>query len=191
MVSHAWLRSSTRQSSRFLPGRVQVRRLPESPRGRTATGAVSRLENGWAATPWGFDSLSFRLARPRQEHAGTRALEAWPSWQGSALLPRRRLRSRSQVRVLLPPFPGMTAGSSTGRAPLLQGGGWGFESLAADCFDATSSNGRTPGCYPEDAGSSPAVAAHADETWRQRGLQPRRRGFDSFRPCSCERSGSS
>ena len=51
----------------------------------------------------------------RAEHAGTRALEAWPSWQGSALLPRRRLRSRSQVRVLLPPFPGMTAGSSTGK----------------------------------------------------------------------------
>jgi len=25
-------------------------------------GAVPRLENGWAATPWGFDSLSFRLA---------------------------------------------------------------------------------------------------------------------------------
>jgi hypothetical protein len=30
--------------------------------GRTATGAVSRLENGWALGPWGFDSLSFRAA---------------------------------------------------------------------------------------------------------------------------------
>lgn len=29
--------------------------------------------------PWGFDSLSFRLAS-----------EAWPSWKGSALLARRR-----------------------------------------------------------------------------------------------------
>src|SRR5215204_2072859 len=29
--------------------------------GRTATGAVPRLENGWARFgPWGFDSLSFR-----------------------------------------------------------------------------------------------------------------------------------
>ena len=28
--------------------------------GRTAIGAVSRLENGWACKPWGFDSLSFR-----------------------------------------------------------------------------------------------------------------------------------
>ncbi len=27
--------------------------------GRTATGAVSRLENGWAYGSWGFDSLSF------------------------------------------------------------------------------------------------------------------------------------
>jgi hypothetical protein len=31
--------------------------------GRTATGAVSRLENGWVFGPWGFDSLSFRLRR--------------------------------------------------------------------------------------------------------------------------------
>ena len=31
--------------------------------GRTATGAVSRLENGWALRPWGFDSLSFRCWR--------------------------------------------------------------------------------------------------------------------------------
>jgi hypothetical protein len=94
---------------------VQVRGLPGSPRGRTAMGAVSRLENGWISGSWGFDSLSFRL-------------EAWPSWKGSALLARRR-RRRSQVRVLLPP------------------------SLRR------RSNGRTPGCYPVDAGSSPAVAA--------------------------------
>jgi hypothetical protein len=59
-------------------------------RGRTATGAVSRFENGWVFGPWGFDSLSFRLE------------EAWPSWKGSALLARRRF-ARSQVRVLLPP----------------------------------------------------------------------------------------
>ena len=47
--------------------------------GRTATGAVSRLENGWVARPWGFDSLSF--------------LSLWRHgrvWQGSALLARRR-----------------------------------------------------------------------------------------------------
>ena len=31
--------------------------------GRTATGAVSRLENGCASGPWGFDSLSFRSRR--------------------------------------------------------------------------------------------------------------------------------
>jgi hypothetical protein len=42
---------------------VQVRLLPGPLHafGRTATGAVSRLENGWASRPWGFDSLSFRL----------------------------------------------------------------------------------------------------------------------------------
>ena len=42
----AWLRSSTRQSTRLLIGRLQVRRLPV-PSGRTAIGAVSRFENGW------------------------------------------------------------------------------------------------------------------------------------------------
>jgi hypothetical protein len=59
--------------------------------GRTATGAVSRLENGWALGPWGFDYLSFRSA------------EAWPSWQGGAVL-RRKAVPASQVRVLLPPL---------------------------------------------------------------------------------------
>src|SRR6185295_12935494 len=58
--------------------------------GRTATGAVSRLENGWVSQPWGFDSPSFRLCG------------------GMAELARQRVAtrvdgaSRSQVRVLLP-----------------------------------------------------------------------------------------
>jgi hypothetical protein len=64
--------------------------------------------------------------------------EAWPSWKGSALLARRR-RRRSQVRVLLPP-----------------------SSLRC------RSSGRTVGCYPTDAGSSPAVAAHAPIVQRSR-----------------------
>jgi hypothetical protein len=61
----AWLRSS-RESSRLLPGEALVGTRPGSPSGRTATGAVSRLENGWVARPWGFDSLSFLLWRRRQ-----------------------------------------------------------------------------------------------------------------------------
>ena len=65
-------------------------------------------------------------------------MEAWPSWKGSALLARRR-RSRPQVRVLLPPF-----------------------------FRCDVVQRRTPGCYPEDAGSSPAVAAHAPVVQRSR-----------------------
>jgi hypothetical protein len=43
-------------------------------------GAVPRFENGWVLGPWGFDSPSFLSL----------ALEAWPSWKGSALLARRR-----------------------------------------------------------------------------------------------------
>lgn len=150
------------------------------------------------------------------------------------------------------------------RAPLLQRGGWGFESLTADMplklssaerppckrtvvgsiptwgsdahplvaqhgrgarfrpgrfvvrihaggLDATSSNGRTPGCYPGNAGSTPAVAAFIPRSSNGRifGSEPKdawfesrprsstrtrrgvhsvskteARGFDSFRPCS-------
>ena len=55
-------------------------------------GAVSRLENGWVFGPWGFDSLSFRLWRYGRVR------------KGSALLSRRRLRGRPQVRILLPPL---------------------------------------------------------------------------------------
>ena len=45
--------------------------------GRTAIGAVSRLENGWALRPWGFDSLPFRWRHGREA-------------EGSALLARRQ-----------------------------------------------------------------------------------------------------
>src|SRR6266545_4823016 len=40
--------------------------------GRTATGAVSRFENGWVFGPWGFDSLSFRLSFRRGRVGKTR-----------------------------------------------------------------------------------------------------------------------
>src|SRR5438046_494696 len=59
--------------------------------GRTATGAVSRLENGWASGPWGFDSLSFRSWRHGRAGKAARCYRA----DGA---------SRSQVRVLLPPL---------------------------------------------------------------------------------------
>ena len=41
------------------------RRVP--PRGRTANGAVPRLENGWPTRAWGFDSLSFRPGSVAQQ----------------------------------------------------------------------------------------------------------------------------
>jgi hypothetical protein len=51
---------SSRESSRLLPGEALVGTQPGSPSGRTAIGAVRRLENGRVARSWGFDSLSFR-----------------------------------------------------------------------------------------------------------------------------------
>ena len=87
----ARLRSS-RESSRLLPGEALVGTRPGSPSGRTAMGAVSRLENGWVLGPWGFDSLSFRLRRHGRAGKAARCYRAGG-------------HSRSQVRVLLPPSP--------------------------------------------------------------------------------------
>ena len=71
-------------------------------RGRTATGAVSRLENGWALGPWGFDSLSFRLFVP-----------AWSRWQDARLLTAKG-RFEPCRRSLMPPWSnGDDAGPST------------------------------------------------------------------------------
>jgi hypothetical protein len=42
-------------------------RPTRSARGRTATGAVPRLENGWLSRAWGFDSLSFRPGSVAQQ----------------------------------------------------------------------------------------------------------------------------
>lgn len=76
-VTSTWLRSSTRQSSRFLPRGDAGSTPAGATRGRTATGAVPRLENGWAATPWGFDSLSFRLRCDVVQTAGRPAVTRW------------------------------------------------------------------------------------------------------------------
>ena len=49
-------------------GHIARRTRPtRSARGRTATGAVPRLENGWLSRAWGFDSLSFRLGSVAQQ----------------------------------------------------------------------------------------------------------------------------
>ncbi len=68
--------------------------------GRTATGAVSRLENGWASRALGVRLPLLPLA------------EAWPSWQGSALLPRRRCE----------PFAGSSPAASVFRSGVVESG---------------------------------------------------------------------
>jgi hypothetical protein len=60
---------------------------------------------------------------------------------------------RSQVRVLLPPLRPRVA--QLRRAPLLQRGGWGFESLAADCMPLKLSSAEQPPCKRTVVGSIP------------------------------------
>src|SRR5262245_18850839 len=105
------------------PRLIPASQAPTEHLGRTATGAVPRLENGWPSRAWGFDSLSFRsriarptrrAPRPRKEHAGTLGFtEAWPSWQGSALLARRRRK----------PLAGSSPAASVARCDVVQSAG--------------------------------------------------------------------
>ena len=59
----------TRGAAGSIPaGHIARRTRPtRSARGRTATGAVPRLENGWLSRAWGFDSLSFRPGSVAQQ----------------------------------------------------------------------------------------------------------------------------
>ena len=116
-------RSSARKSARLKRGASQVRFLPvTSTRLRSSIAERPVLTRGGAgSTPAGATlgrnnsgKDCHRRGIPSRKRVGLRALgvrlpllplaEAWPSWKGSALLPRRRRQSRSQVRVrCLPP----------------------------------------------------------------------------------------
>ena len=78
-------------------------------------------------------------------------------WQGSALLPRRRLERRSQVRVLLPPL--IRCGRAVRRATVTREAQ--VRSLPPELTPPWS-NGMTPGPQPGSAGSSPAGGARWD-----------------------------
>ena len=131
-------------------------------------GVVPRLENGWVLGPWGFDSLSFRLWRHGRAGKAARCYRAGG-------------HSRSQVRVLLPPSaPRSSAEQSGGLRTHVRP----FDSGRGVHFTATSFNGRTAGCYPANAGSTPAVAASQRScpdrlAVEDAGLSHRKRGFDS------------
>jgi hypothetical protein len=86
-----WLRSSTRQSTRLLIGRLQVRRLPVPLEG------LPRARYPVSKTGGSARALGVRLPL-------LPPLETWPSWEGSALLRRRAAFAASQVRILLSPF---------------------------------------------------------------------------------------
>ena len=106
---------------------------------------------------------------------------------GMAELERQRVataqaaHSRPQVRVLLPPSaPRSSAEQSGGLRTHVRP----FDSGRGVHFTATSFNGRTAGCYPANAGSTPAVAASQRScpdrlAVEDAGLSHRKRGFDS------------
>jgi hypothetical protein len=167
-----------RQSCRLLIGDVQVRFLPGPLRGRTATGAVSRLENGWASGPWGFDSLSFRF-----------------TFRCGRAVRRATVTREAQVRALPPePFVG-------GRCPwrhgsLISSRAW-FDSRASDSFflppwssgdDARLSTGKVRVRLPPGVLQLLPVG----ETATPPGSGPGDRWFDSSRAdCAVEERLSS
>jgi hypothetical protein len=145
------LRSSIRQSSRLLPGDVQVRPLPGPSRGRTAMGAVPRLENGWASRPWGFDSLSFRL------HGGMAELERQRVASAQAAPPLAGSSPAASV------FVAMSFKRQDGR--LLPDRCWFEPSRRSSCPGRPAA--RMPAPQAGDAGSSPARGVHAlGRVWR-------------------------
>ena len=113
--------------------------------GRTATGAVPRLENGWTERALGVrlpllppcSGSRARAARRASPQGACRdaRTEAWPRWQGSALL-RAGGERRSQVRVLLPPL-----------------------------HDATSSNGQDDRLLPGECWFDPSRRSRVGEPW--------------------------
>jgi hypothetical protein len=105
-------------------------------------GAVPRFENGWVLGPWGFDSPSFLSL----------ALEAWPSWKGSALLTRRRSRiARRFESCCLRQSPRSSAEKSSGLrthvSPVRIGPGR---------LDATSFNGQDARLLPGECWFEPS-----------------------------------
>ena len=181
-----WLRSSTGRAPGSYLGTVQVRRPPRPP-GRTAMGAVSRLENGWASGPWGSTPLlpSRRHGRAgkaahcyragdsvarRFESCCLRSVPVWSSWSCARLLTARR-RFETCRRSCMSPRgrTGDDAGFSTRKLRVRTPPG------------LVSGRETAPRRFrePETAGSTPA-----DQTLRGGGALPRephelRRGFES------------
>jgi hypothetical protein len=89
----------TRGAAGSIPaGHIARRTRPtRSARGRTATGAVPRLENGRLSRAWGFDSLSFRLGSVAQQ-AELPALYRAVAGSTPAGAPTLRSRTRAGVR---------------------------------------------------------------------------------------------
>ena len=269
----------TRGAAGSIPaGHIARRTRPtRSARGRTATGAVPRLENGWLSRAWGFDSLSFRpgsvaqqaelpalnrrvagstpagalsrhrprpsrpaepasgplgdaSARERSQvvHVADRApdagvrraspqdarrdarSEAWPSGKAApcygvgassasagsspaASVPFRPVAQWKRAVGFEPTCRPFESGRGVShhdrprvaqlrRAPLLQRGGWGFESLTADT-PLKLSSAEQPPCKRKAVGSiptwgsspprSPTWQRHPAQTRTSRGSNPR------------------
>jgi hypothetical protein len=168
-------RSPTGRGARLRPGRFVVRiHAGGSAAGSAPVDATSFNRQDARLLPgacW-FDPSRRSLAHPAVR--GSRPAEPACAPRARAAPRRRPSGSVLQHYPLRPPArsdtPGGVRGSNVPR----------------------SSNGRIFGSEPEDAWfeSRPRSSCTRTRPWRPRGLQIRRRGFDSFRPCLTPRSSS-
>ena len=137
--------------------------------GRTATGAVSRLENGWASRPWGFESLSFRFARFARDRRAPRA-------SPRAVLSARGSGQSELVSSGGGPRPRMSGAAARGRRSFIPA--WSIRHDARPL----PARGRFESCRR----SSVAVCPRGRTRLKTPGPQPGSCGFESRRGCSID-----
>jgi hypothetical protein len=194
----------TRGAAGSIPaGHIARRTRPtRSARGRTATGAVPRLENGWLSQAWGFDSLSFRLGSVAQQAelpalnrrvAGSTPAGALsrqrtrPTGRRSRPPGRSEAREWSQVVHLADRAPdaGVRRASPQGTRRDARSEAWP-SGKAAPCYGVGASSAS--------AGSSPAASVpfRPVAQWKRAvGFEPTCRPFESGRGVSQQSTAGS
>ena len=141
---------------------------------------------------WGFESLAadmpLKLSSAEQPPCKRKAVGSIPTWGSSPPRSPTWQRHPAQNRT----SRGSNPRGGTRRCDVVQSAGRPAVTRTTlvrpqpSQLIPRSSNGRIFGSEPKDAWfeSRPRSWILRTRTWRPRGLQHRRRGFDSFRPCS-------